>query len=422
METLSAPPANGVVSTQGISAPAAKTTYTSSGGARFRAADTWRHMSAALLATAPIVPIVATLVAVVVYLDEPQWAQVAMWPRHPLVASAIDLALTWVVLTIPYLLLGLDRPEHVNGTSYELLRMRSQTLGALTCPTVTPEQGTAQSDARAEFASQVSSVRDGLKTTGPAWITGHAYLDLWRRVHRAEGAWYIIAPLVTVVAEAEDARASLKGSKIDAASELDAELKAAIAVLKDGKDANQELMARATVRRVWTTIHRYRDDRWDNLLKSRNRLLILQLLCASLVYALVWVVFEMPVDRTIMLAATGTYILGAVIGVFGRLYNQSRVASSVDDYGLSLARHLAAPQLSGIAAIAGLITYTALTSTGTINVVTAFDVVANAGNLVTAAVFALTPGLLLERLTARGDAIKDELNSTKAGEVTTRAF
>jgi hypothetical protein len=379
---------------------------------------------ASLLATAPIAPVLAALIAIAVYVDRPLWVDLSAWSVHPLVAGTLDIAVAWAGLALLHLGLGLHRPEQVNGSNYDLLHIRCDALDSHPRPDLRSlDTADPRSAALADFDSELRAVKSGLRQLGPAWVTGLGYLNLWRRIHRAEAMWDLLAPVQIVVSEAYEAQASLKGARIESGAELSRQVSTALEDLeKVLASPAAELPARISVARVWTTIQRYRDDRWERLLKSRNRLLILQLLCASLVYALVWVAITARAEPGVLLSAAGVYLFGAVIGLFARLYNQSRMSSSIDDYGLSLARHLVTPQVCGIAAVGGLVIYSALTSSAGIDLAVTLDVLGDTHRLVTAAVFAVAPGLLLERLNARGDAIKDELNSTKAGEVATPAY
>ena len=394
------------------------------------------RIAAALLAAAPLAPLVATIIAIGVYVERPVWMVGATWSNHPLVAGLVDLFVAWALVAAIFLLFRLTEPDQINGTSFRLLCLRRDTLNSYACPDIPADPTDPRLTARCEFLVQRAAIDEGLGRAGTGWTTGHLFLDLWRRVHRAEAAWDLLAPAGAALQEAWGARASLQGSKIENARDLTKQIDDAIPELEHAAELASklhedrpsylvppgEMHARLAVAFVWTTIQRYRDDRWDGLLKSRNRLLFLEAFCALVMYGLVWVAIAADAEASVILAAFGTYVFGAAIGLFARLYNQSRVSTSVDDYGQSQARHLAAPQLSGMAAVAGLVLYHALNGQTDVGGLSAFNLVGNGPNLLTAAVFALTPGLLIERLSARADAIKDELNSTKPGEAAARAF
>jgi hypothetical protein len=118
-------------------------------------------------------------------------------------------------------------------------------------------------------------------------------------------------------------------------------------------------------------------------------------------------------------AAIAFYLVGAVVGLFGELYGTSRRRRGiVEDYGLSIARLLTVPLLAGIAAVGGVL-LTRLSGTATSDGLPAlaqiFSLQKYSFGLVIAAIFGLTPGLLLDRLSQQPEDYKKELAQTGAG-------
>ena len=92
---------------------------------------------------------------------------------------------------------------------------------------------------------------------------------------------------------------------------------------------------------------------------------------------------------------------------------------AVHDYGLALVRLLTIPVLSGIAAVLGVLFTRLGAGVGTTESPVTLDQIFSLQNyplgIVVAAIFGLTPGLLLERLRAQTNEYKDELMKSAAG-------
>src|SRR5207253_598830 len=116
-------------------------------------------------------------------------------------------------------------------------------------------------------------------------------------------------------------------------------------------------------------------------------------------------------------AATAFYFTGATIGLFNRLYAdwKTRIDSTESDYNLAIYELLGVPLLSGVAAVFGVLLTSAAsvghagTTTGT-GLPEIFEFIRHPLNLVTASIFGLTPGLVLDRVNGKVTAQKD-LNS-----------
>ncbi|HKF35744.1 MAG TPA: hypothetical protein VKB35_02490 [Ktedonobacteraceae bacterium] len=57
------------------------------------------------------------------------------------------------------------------------------------------------------------------------------------------------------------------------------------------------------------------------------------------------------------------YFLGTIVGLFGRLFDERNVDTAMDDYGLSMARIIVTPLISGLAALVGVLFVTSSTIT-----------------------------------------------------------
>lgn len=118
-----------------------------------------------------------------------------------------------------------------------------------------------------------------------------------------------------------------------------------------------------------------------------------------------------------IMAATAFYMVGAVSGLFGRFYNEVNANTAVDDFGLSLARLIATPLLSGLAGIGGVIITLVLSDTLTsaksipLESIFTFD----PGYLLTAAAFGLAPNLIISGLQQRTAKYASDLQKSKGG-------
>jgi hypothetical protein len=225
-----------------------------------------------------------------------------------------------------------------------------------------------------------------------------------------------------------------------------------------GPDAGAEDAAneRCVVRRIMRTIHDYRDRRRDGIVHSRNRLFATVIFAGITAYAVLGLALVQRVDRPLVAAGVAYYLIGGVIGLFQQL----RAASAADtvteeDYGLSTARLIHTPLFSGIAAVAGVAlavlapvavapsggTQTTRTKTSAasksssastdrnrtpsptktgpgqpVSLKRVFDIANYPAGVVVAAVFGLTPTLLITRLQKQAETYKADLRGTEAGE------
>jgi hypothetical protein len=161
-------------------------------------------------------------------------------------------------------------------------------------------------------------------------------------------------------------------------------------------------------------------------------------------------------------AAAAFYLVGAAVGLFNRLNDEASSASDVEDYGLTMARLLLTPVLSGLAAVGGAlliamvpatinsdvltpqsvpaVTATAAApaptatsvvpapapatpsaaptaaGTGRPSLSTIFHLGQNPFGLVFAAIFGLTPSLLISSIRKVGDGYKLQIRNSGASQ------
>jgi hypothetical protein len=263
-------------------------------------------------------------------------------------------------------------------------------------------------------------------------------MSVMRALHRADEALIIVEPHDAAVGDALHDALSLEGSVIGNRERLIGILRVAVdrispasataflaagAESKDtgnGKPTDNE--AREALREVRHAINEYRDDRHDGLVRARNRLVWTMLAVGITSYLLLALGMLAGIPTIYVRTVSVFYLVGAVVGLFDRLRIEAGQGSAVEDFGLSQARLVVTPLMSGLAAVAGvyLIAMTpALLPTGGADVqVPPFsDVFVLANNpvgLVYAAIFGLAPGTLTSRLRQASARLEQDLQSTEA--------
>jgi hypothetical protein len=194
-----------------------------------------------------------------------------------------------------------------------------------------------------------------------------------------------------------------------------------------------EVEARNALRDARRVINEYRDHLWEGLVTSRNLLMGTAIITGLLTYVLFCFAIIAGATPAMITAATAFYLVGALIGLFGRLYDESKVDNATDDYNLTLARIIVTPVLSGIAGVLGvllttMLSLTLLKSALPQNVVLAvpqlglddtFNLQRNSLGILIAAAFALTPNLLINTLKKKANDFTDKLQNTGASDQAT---
>lgn len=275
---------------------------------------------------------------------------------------------------------------------------------------------------------------------GQRWILGSGYTDLWNRVHRAEEAAILLLPMSTLQAVAQDARLRLTGSNLPNARFLLDEVAGKGGVLETLDKANLSghdvAIQRARLRTVRFALNKYTDQIWDKVLRARNQLSRTMIVTGIVSYAGVALALVAGADKTTVLGSSAFFIVGAVIGLFARLRAEASSTIPLDDYGFANARLVAAPLISGLAAIAGVVLTAkfilptsdviapgSVDDSGKVTTVATmvreptslrdiFDLEVDPQGLLVAAIFGFTPGLVLDRLQKLGEQYKSDLQKS----------
>jgi uncharacterized membrane protein len=115
----------------------------------------------------------------------------------------------------------------------------------------------------------------------------------------------------------------------------------------------------------------------------------------------------------------------AITALFARARVEWSAASAVDDFGLTRARLIHLPWLAGLAAVGGVLVTAVLgpqlvptSATETISSVAEIFKGDNTSLLLVAAVFGLTPDLIIHRLEQQTEKYKADLESTQSAQST----
>jgi hypothetical protein len=187
-----------------------------------------------------------------------------------------------------------------------------------------------------------------------------------------------------------------------------------------------ETEARNALRDARRTINEFRDQLGEGLVNGRNLLIGTALITGLLTYVLICFAIIAGTTPTVITAATAFYLVGAIIGLFSRLYDESKVENVPDNYGLTLARITVTPVLAGIASVIGVLLTSMLSLTllksalpqnggvtlPQLGLEDSFNLRLNPLGILIAAAFALTPNLLINTLKKKANDFTDQLRNT----------
>jgi len=291
-----------------------------------------------------------------------------------------------------------------------------------------------------------------------SWIVGDGYIAAWNFVHQAEEAMLVIAPRGYVIREALHDEAAIDGSALANRDSILRNIQIAVRTLsrsagaylksrpvqdqttdpgdsaavdnssvQDGTlDPVIESEARNALRDARQVLNEFRASLWEGLVNIRNQMVSTALITALFTYILLCVVISANVNVDSMKAALIFYLVGAIVGLFGRLHIESQSDHATDDYGLTKARVMVVPFLSGLAAVGGVLVIAYLShdilSNPGINVSSAilprmqdvYDLVQNPSGIVIAALFGLSPNLIINLLQQKAEDTTAKLRNSSA--------
>lgn len=184
-----------------------------------------RSYGAALIATTAILPGVAALVTVIIFLAP--WTLPYEGKYAPFWGTGIAL-LIWVVVAL--FSLRFTDAKYAIPSCYAELCQRFTPLKSLHSekdPPDDPRKCTAFNQVR----TQIEESDKEFEQKGLSWALARGYINAWNRLHRAEEAMIEVAPQETVIAGALNDVLRLQGSKIDHSDDLIARVRQAIDVI-----------------------------------------------------------------------------------------------------------------------------------------------------------------------------------------------
>jgi hypothetical protein len=449
----------------------------------------WQALGATLIAMTIIVHIVASVITVVLYFlfSAPSVAPYPIW--YAPVFGALGTYIVFFMIAV-FTCSHFATIEAANKRSYGLLEMRLCQLKARLdiIKQHSMQMGGFSKEYRQIALREVEACHKYINCylrehrTGVQWVTGIGYINMWGTLHRAEEALIKIEPPEMVLRSAMHDKLAIQNSTIGNRDELLEKLEQAISDImpagnvyfkkqkmnpdrdtlgqlvaavnklettdpkivcsigeddeeRDDQSASVHSSARMAVSEVRRTLNEFRDGLWEDLIRERYQLFVAMGVTALVTHILLCVaILTNSSNVTMIMGATAFYMVGAIAGLFGRFYNESMKSNCIDDYGLSQARLLATPLLSGLAGIGGvlitIILYTTLIMPNIGNCTTTQALQITLANifrpdepsyLLTAAVFGLTPNLIISSLQQRSHRYSVDLEKSKSAGKDERA-
>jgi hypothetical protein len=278
------------------------------------------------------------------------------------------------------------------------------------------------------------------------WVLGYGYIKLREQIHRAEENFLLIAPRSAVLAEAWRDKLRLQDSTIPNHNALLDSLNDAVAVLNaplqfrpgtpppaaanpppTAWTAADEFAARDVLREVRRAINEFRDERRTGIVRARNRLLRTVTLTGLVTFLLVALATLTGAKTHHLIAGATFFLVGAIVGLFNQLYLDARTEAATEDYGLATVRLLHTPLISGLAALGAVLIIPALSvvvnssnpgearhALAVPGLTEIFDLGVRPFGLVLAAIFGMSPVVLISRLQQEAERYKAELKSSEA--------
>ncbi|GCE09628.1 hypothetical protein [Dictyobacter aurantiacus] len=171
---------------------------------------------------------------------------------------------------------------------------------------------------------------------------------------------------------------------------------------------NTQSQARAILQLIREMINSFNTNNWNGLITARNRLLSTMLLVGLTTYIATQMTIIIRIKPQHLIGIIIFGLIGALVGLFGRLYQEAQAENDIDDYGLGSARLIVVPLLSGLASIIGVLIVAKVASFDDL-----YNIKSILSNFVVAATFGLTPNLVVNQLQKRSDQYTGNLKSTQ---------
>jgi hypothetical protein len=373
----------------------------------------WTRALATVWVTAWTAPIAAATFSVLLY-------EANVTPAlNSLVWAIVGALVFWLLIAIAYS--PMTGPHLANSRSYGLLVDRIDGLHQRQLRVCTTDNTAKAGCQQAKEGIDKASAM--LKDPGLQWVSERGYIEVWEKAHRAEEALMEAEGKEDLLEDAEHMALQLDGAGIPQKEALLELLNSAKTKLTnfeskgaDDSTSNDDLSAsRKALKEVRYTINVFRDNQWNGMVGQRNQTISTLLLVELAGFGLLGLAILKPAGP--VAAGVLYFLVGAVAGLFNRLYSESQADHAVDDYGLAMARILTLPVYAGLAGVGGVL-LTSLTSAqaGVSTLSSVFEFQNRPLVLVVAAAFGLAPALLVEGLTKQGKQYASAVKSTEPGQ------
>jgi hypothetical protein len=451
-----------------------------------------KAMFSTLIPTAALVPVVAALVSIIIYLSLLPNLTLGVH-RDSFIAvygGTLLVVLGWMVIGI--FRQGAANVNRADSARYEMIIRRliqiaswldilGEPPSSSNCPGFTglceeakrlkPLIELNKREACDAFSSICESITSKRRLS---WVLGSGYLDIWRKIHRIDEAFIYLEPRELVIYDALHDESSLTNASIGDGEDLLAKLRTAVTaldtsvtaylkqqalrqvantkgnaiLLKTSHNPGQaslvdilaqaitsqttrkcpvcsehrakEALGRTILKEVRFTLHQFRDDRWEKLLRARKLLIKLTIFASISTYILLEFAILAGAKPETLIAVTTFYLVGVTVALFNRLYDQSKSDVSLDDFNLATVRIVAAVVFAGLAAVGGVLVQNLLvpSASSSTNFSSAFNL--SLPSIFVAAAFGLTPSLFVTAIQKQTDQYKLDLKSTETVSCGTR--
>lgn len=294
---------------------------------------------------------------------------ITVLPNISSLAYGLIITLFLWLVVIPVFVSPFTTAAHADAFQYSMLKSRWCLLtkrltmlnNIFTSPTTEQKDGLTTAEASKCYMDQaLNHSNPGLR-----WISGKEFLNLWKVLHRAQEALLQIEASAILIREALHDQLKLQKSSLRNRDELLQKLIQAVTTLDpsalpyfkvqppSGATGQDSLTARVALQEVRRALNDFQDNNWQGLLSLRNHILRMLASIEFFTYLLVGFVILEGVPKDIFTAAIAFYLVGAIFGLFGRFYEEAKRTTYPYDYRLTMARLITIPFFSGLAGIGG---------------------------------------------------------------------
>jgi len=372
----------------------------------------WTRALATVWVTAWTAPIAAATFAVLLY-------EANVTPAlNSLVWAIVGALVFWLLIAIAYS--PMTGPHLANSRSYGLLVDRIDGLEQRQVRVCNTNHHASHSCDQAKEG--IANARALLKEPGLQWVSERGYIAVWEKIHRAEEALMEAENNGELLLDVDHMNLQLQGAAIPQKDDLLKLLNTAKARLNKpetpaDRSKGGDPVAQKELKEVRYNINVFRDDQWNGMVGQRNQTIATLLLVELAGFGVLGLAILKHADPAAVAAGALYFLVGAVAGLFNRLYSESQADHAVDDYGLAMARILTLPVYAGLAGIGGVLLTSLTSAQASVSSLSAvFEFQSRPLVLVAAAAFGLAPALLIEGLTKQGKQYASAVKSTEPGQ------